>query len=386
MKIETKRQENGNILVIALLTITILTMICAVSLHVTTQTATATTQTTSWQQSMAGTEAAADQAMKALNTKNWTGWYPVSSSSLPSGQPSPTTTPFPSGYSTNPAANQYYYYSSSFALQGEASNSVQTWVTVDNGSILPVSSNLVGSKGQAYRIRAGAAVNAPGPARVANNKLDNDLRKISLRWNRLASSGSGAVGTPQAVRRIELVAIKVTDGRWDNAVTLQGKLTMNGATFIDSFTSGDPFQSTNNLYDSSKVHTSPNYYGAHASVGLLDSTGSDLKGNYLYGTLAYNGPAPANTGHVGTLAPTFSATIPAASPPPSDTGLTPSWSPPSQTYSGGLPFSSTASLNSAYVTVTEYPVGSGTYVGKIKVAGNLTVSNNNILSLLPATI
>ena len=104
MKIETKRQENGSILVIALLTITILTMICAVSLHVTTQTTNATTQTTSWQQSMSGAEAAVDQAMKALNTNTWTGWYPVSSSSLPSGQPSPTTTPFPSGYSTNPAS------------------------------------------------------------------------------------------------------------------------------------------------------------------------------------------------------------------------------------------------------------------------------------------
>ena len=222
-------------------------------------------------------------------------------------------------------------------------------------------------------------MNAPGPARVANSKLDNDLRKISLRWNRFAASGTGAVGTPQAVRRIELVAIRMTDGLWDNAVTLRGKLTMSGGSFIDSFKSGDPFQALYPLRPTGASTAQP--YGTHASVGLLDGTGSNLGGMYLYGTLAYNPPAPSGTGHVGTLAPTFTATIPTASPPPSDTGLTPSWSQPSQTYGGGLPFTSTASLNSSYVTVTQDPVRSGNYVGQIKVAGDFTISGSNTCSI-----
>jgi len=65
-----------------LMTITILTLLCATSLYVTSQDANATTQTTSWQQSIAGAEAAVDRAMNALNTTGkdpaaWAGWYTV---------------------------------------------------------------------------------------------------------------------------------------------------------------------------------------------------------------------------------------------------------------------------------------------------------------------
>jgi len=54
---------------VALLTITILTLICATSLHITSQNANATTQTASWQQSLAGAEGAVDQAMSELNER-----------------------------------------------------------------------------------------------------------------------------------------------------------------------------------------------------------------------------------------------------------------------------------------------------------------------------
>src|ERR1700758_916689 len=162
MKKQSGKYEEGSILMMALITITILTLICATSLYVTSQDANATTQTTSWQQAMAGAEAVVDRAMNALNTNTWAGWYAITSTSLPAAQPSPSGTP---NASNAPANGKYNYYTSSFPLQGEASNSVSMWVTVDNGSLAPISSGMINGGAQAYRIRATATVEAPGPKR-----------------------------------------------------------------------------------------------------------------------------------------------------------------------------------------------------------------------------
>ena len=86
MKIKLRSSERGSILIISAMTITVLIAICAISLSVTSQNANSTTQTTSWQQSLAGAEAAADQAMNALNTGTWTGWYTVTGT-MPWSQP-----------------------------------------------------------------------------------------------------------------------------------------------------------------------------------------------------------------------------------------------------------------------------------------------------------
>src|SRR4029077_1119654 len=187
-------RQRGSVLVIALLTITILTLLCATSLYITSQGASATTQTASWEASLPGAEAAVDNAMNALNTNSWSGWYTVTSSSLPTAQPSPSGTP---NATSTPGSGKYNYYSSSFSLQGEASNTITWWVTVDNGSVAPMPSpspGLVNGGQQAYRIRAAAVVDSPGPVRVSNNRLDNDLRKVNLRFDRISG---GAVSTPR---------------------------------------------------------------------------------------------------------------------------------------------------------------------------------------------
>jgi hypothetical protein len=274
------KPEQGSVLMMVLITISILTFICATSLYVLSQNAHATTQTTSWQQSMSGAEAAVDMAMKALNANEWGGWYPVAAAALPSGRPSPSATPFPSGYSTKPGANQYYYYSSSFPLQGEASNGVTMWVTVDDGSIAPTSSNF-SYNGQSYRIRGAAAVGAPGPVLVSNNRLDNDLRKISLRWDRLSSSGSGAVANSQAVRRIEAVAQPVlSNDNWPRGITLQNWISMSGSSTV------------------------------YCDIGTANSRNSDLRNMYVYGDVQYSGPAIRNTSHVqGTISTPFNVSF-----------------------------------------------------------------------------
>lgn len=304
---------------VALLTITILTMICATSLYITSQNANATTQTASWQQSLAGAEGAVDQAMSALNKSvstngAWTGWY-TATGTLPTTKPTPTGTPNAAG---SPAPGSYNYYipptlavtSPTPGVQDESSKTVATWVTVDTAGLPPQQK---GSQTyQAYRIRATGVVGAPGPARVSNQKLDNELRKISVRFDRFSGT---AVTTPQAARRIEVIATPVTNSLFPRAITMQNWVQMTGNnSIVDSFNSLSPFKSTNGLYDVNKRQS-------HGDIGLVLSAKnknsvSDLSNNYVYGSLQYSGPAVKNRNNVqGSVSTPFNTTLTPASDP-----------------------------------------------------------------------
>jgi len=309
MKIHSISRK-GSILVIVLLTITILTMICAGSLYITSQNANATTQTTSWQQSLTGAEAAADLAMNALDTNTWTGWYTVTGS-LPKSKPTDTSTPA----TDKPAVGQYnYYVPPALSLQGEASNTMNMWVTVD-----PVSSTFETNNGQSYRIRAAGVVPAPGPGRVSNQKLDNDLRKISLRYDRNAGT---AITSPQASRTIEIIAQSNSPTGGILGVVSRKTFTMAGNTdLIDSFNSTNPLYSINGKYVNGQYvggQYDVSVRESHGDVGILDSTGSNLNnGGYIYGNLTYSGPAiGGKTKNVtGTISTPYTANIPSVSAP-----------------------------------------------------------------------
>jgi hypothetical protein len=370
MKTKLIYGQRGSVLMISLLTITILTMICATSLYIMSQNGNATTQTTSWQQALSGAEAAVDQAMNALNTSSWSGWYVVTSSSLPASQPNPSGTP---NATSTPGTGKYNYLGPSaipgptpvytpISLSGEASNSITWWVTVDNGSVAPTPSpspGLVNNGKQAYRIRATGLVAAPGPPRVSNQKLDNDLRKISLKFDRLAG---GTISTPQAVRRIEMIATPVISSMWTRGILAEHSINMSGSAYTDSFDSTNAFKSTNGLYDSAKRQS----HGDIATLNSWDSNptnqDSDLRGMNVYGSLSYNGPAVRNTNNVkGTISTPFAMPTPAV---PSD----PTWSAGSYT---------TQSINST-MTIS---AGTRSHPALIKTSGDLNLSGSNVLTL-----
>jgi hypothetical protein len=303
-------RQKGSVLLIALLTITILAMLCATSLYITSQDASATVQTTSWEQAMSGAEAAVDNAINALNTNSWSGWYTITNASLPTAQPSPSGTP---NASSMPGSGNYNYYTSSFALQGEASNTITWWVTVDNGSVAPTPSpspGLVNGGQQAYRIRATAVVGAPGPVRVSNNKLDNDLRKPSLRFDRITSS---AVSTPQLTRRIEVVVTPISGGGWGKGITMSTGVNMSGGSTVDSFNSNDGSRAWALAYrDSSNPQV----------MGIVNNTWSqtNLGNQYVYGGLTYSGTTVPNTSNVASVSTPYNGSISPAPTPP--TGVT----------------------------------------------------------------
>ena len=333
---------HGSVLLIAILTLTILTMICATSLYITAQNTNATSQTASWQVALSGAESGVEQAYYALNKGQWTGWKTVAGS-LPTSQPSGGT-----AASTAPTTGNYVYLARTIQLQGEGGGNVKFWATIDTAGLAKDQNG-----NQWYRIRSTGVAAAPGPPRVSNQKRDNDLRKVSIRTDRMTGL---ALVTPQAARTIEVVAAPVTTSIWTRAVTLRNTLTMNGGGLIDSFDSSNPLYSTNHLYDSTKRH-------AHGDVGIVDSTGSSLNDSYLYGNVAYSGPAIKKTSHVqGTISTPFQTSIPATSDPTWSTGTYTSYS------GGGLPFNSITS-------------GTANHPALIKINGDLKVSSGQTLTI-----
>ncbi len=344
MKLATPKHPAGSVLVTTILTVTLMALICSAALVVTSQTATTSMQTASWHQALTGAEAAADQAMNALNTDNWAGWYTVTgapSKSQPSGGVAATA---------KPTAGKYnYYIPPALTVPGEGGTNLTMWTTVDNGG-LPLDQN----GNQAFRIRAAGTAAIAGPARASMNKLDNQLRKISLIRDNQAGT---TVANPQATRRIEIIALPVAQSIWVRAMLLRNQITMSGGGIIDSFDSTNPFKSTNGLYDITKRQN-------HGDVATINTNGaSDLKNTYVYGSLAYSGAAVKNTTNVqGTISTPFTATVP-------DT-VKPTW--PNGTYtslSNGNPGTLTAGTK---LSPAKYKIGT------------LTVPGGNVLTINPS--
>ena len=308
---KTNRQDRASVLMTVILTVSILTMICATSLYVATQNANSGAQAASWQQALGGAESAVDQAIAALNTGVWTSWVTVNGS-VPNLQPSNGGSPTATG---PPSPTQYNYLAASLAPQISAYNvsgsltttsegnpSVSMWVTLDTGGLPPDANGL-----QWYRIRATGTAATAGPVRISNQSLDNDLRKISLRFDRRTSN---AVSSPQATRSIEVIVQALPQSVWVRGITLKNTITMTGNSVVDSYDSNDPFKSTGGMYDVTKRQS-------HGDIGTLNSSGtSNLNGSYVYGSLGYSGPAVKNTTHVqGTVSTPFNTAIPSIADP-----------------------------------------------------------------------
>jgi hypothetical protein len=360
MQTHSKPQaEHGSILFIVLLTITILTMLCATSLYIAIQNANAAAQAASWQQALSGAESAVDQAIAALNTGSWTNWVTLSGS-VPNLQPSPG--PTPPAAAGPPGTNQYNYVAGSTTPQAaqynvagsitstsEGSPLVSMWTTIDTAG-LPLDSN----GNQWYRIRATGSAAAAGPSRVSNQRLDNDLRKIGLRFDRRTNN---AIISPQATRTIEVIVQALAQSIWVRGVTLKSTISMSGGGVVDSFNSSDPFKSTSGQYDSTKRQS-------HGDIATTSSGNSNLNNTYVYGNLAYSGSAVKNTTNVqGTISTPFNPTIPATSDP---------------NWTSGMWDSSVTQVNGT-ATLT---AGTKASPARYKLS-QLTVSGGNVLTLAP---
>lgn len=265
------RPTTGSTTVIALLMLVVLSLISAnVLMSVTTRYG-GTQKAIGWQEAMSAAEAGADVALANLR---WTinanavefdrsnGWSSVGTQVTYKDQQRNTFT-LPARY-TLAMPNQ----------SGEGT--VETWAVVDVDA--PTAANTASPKGLAdvrglqwFRIRSTGYAKLPGMARVdtdilsdPNARHNNALRKFSLRVDRLTglalTNASGAAdSTPQATRRLEVIAQPVTPFQSAIQVTTYYK-DFGSANQVDSFDSSDPTKSTTGLYDVAKFQKHGNVY------------------------------------------------------------------------------------------------------------------------------
>jgi hypothetical protein len=373
MKANLFKNQNGSVLITALMTITIMTMICATSLYIASQNTGSGMQTAGWQQALTAAESGIDAGMRALNAtasaspSPWASWKvipyssPATSYTLPSAEPTATATP---SATATPDSSHYNYLPSSACTLNlgntEGATSASAWVTVD-----PVGTNLNSTtSGQWYRIRStGKTIyptNSTLLSRVSNNRLDDDLRNtIAMHFNRKGGSYTGPT------RTIEVIASPVGGGTsiWGQGILLQNALSMSGGGTIDHFSSSTTPTAT--------FLTSPSIYrstdNTETLIGMDNANGSDLKSTYVYGAISYSttGAVPKNTTNVeGGLSTPFNESPPTTS--------NPAWTPDVSYGAGSPPFNSIT------------PGASNNTVGnpyKVKVTGNFTVPGGQTLTI-----
>src|ERR1700682_5486547 len=323
----------GSVIVITLLTLAILSVIAAGTLSVVSSKYNSTFQASSWQESLQGAEAGVDIAMAALNDgSSWTGWNQVNSSPPPRSAPSGSfATP-----TARPSPGQYYFYQPpALTHVGEGNNTIKMFVTVDTG----------GMSGLWYRIRSTGTTDIAGTPRASSEKLDNNLRKLSLFTDRITGGSLVATNKGHAQRTVELIAQPVfPNSPYANGLTTAGAIILPGQgspALIDSFDSSNFSKSGNGgLYDPSKAQH-------NAKVAMLNAAGSDFNGTPVYGNVTYSttGAAPKNLNVSGTVASPYNTVIPPVTDP-SGTFI------PLPPTTGGVPVLAGTQANPAQYKVT----------------------------------
>ena len=230
---------------------------------------------------------------------------------------------------------------------------------------------------QWLRLRSSGQADVAGGAVAGVDAQDVMLRKLSLRRDRTAGSSVGAA--PRATRTVEILAQPVFKSPYLRALLLDKKLNMSAVSSIDSFDSSDPRKSTNGQYVWSKRQS-------HGDIGVNDSQGlSNLRGNTIYGNLAYSGPTILNiSGVTGTVTTPFSDPVtPVPKPDWTTFNPLPLVINTTSTLNGGTQTSPTrykiSSLDlsgSKVLTLAPHAAGQQSYV-EIWVTGNFSTSGGS---------
>jgi hypothetical protein len=291
-----ERAKRGSVLVLSLFCVAILSFLLASTLLTSENGYHVAFQTASWQEAIQGAEAGVDLAMAALNGGQWSAWQTAS------GSP-PRTTPIAVtavAATEPPGAGNYNYQTITLSHAGEGNQQVAIFVTIDPPTTLSSAPN-----GQWMRLRAVGTTTLTGSAQASLMAADGALRKMSFFTNR---DTGRAIATPQTSRFVEVIASR--NGS-THAIVLQKDILMSGSSTIDSFDSSDPTKSTLLQYDPTKRQS-------HGDVAMANSASADFKSCSVYGSVYYNGPAPARTAGVhGSLIPGYTNTFAGVTAPDS---------------------------------------------------------------------
>jgi len=299
------KNESANITLLAMLMLLVLSLVGATVLLNATTRYNGSMNTGGWQEALPAAEAGSEFGLTNCRWTTWTaggvnhgfdttnGWSLVDPTNA-QGQNKTFSSPL--GYSyTLPAQ----YTIGPFTQTGQGALQTTAKVVVD------APSSMIDSQGnQWFRIRSTGYANLPAHDRISIDtrsdrtaKAADTLRKFSFNIDRF--TGAALNGTPQATRRIEVVAQPVPS--FGAAIIANSALkAVNAAYMVDSYDSRDPNKSTNGMYDPAKAQWHGDIYANFTAPNAIPNLSGDIYGNVytesssvnltgtIHGTTTYN--------------------------------------------------------------------------------------------------
>lgn len=283
LKSRVRHHERGGATMIAVFTLAILSLLVGVVIRTASNKYTVCYQTASWQEALFAAEAGADICMVELRSQAlgspaaWQTtythgsttdkWYVITNGALVAASGSNATT-FPKQLSTTLTSHA-----------GEGNQALSINVIIDT----PLS--LMDASGRQWlRVRSTGSANLPGPQRVSSNKLDNMLRRLTLKYDR----ATGAVATtPRASRTIECIAKPST--MFGQALMSMVQYRNDGAgALTDSYDSRDGNKSTNGVYDPTKRQNNGDIANNAFPIKHDKTMDMNLNNDFIFGDASNN--------------------------------------------------------------------------------------------------
>jgi len=357
-------RDRGSAVVWTVLTMVILSLLATEVLRTVAGRFQVGVQAGSWQQALTASEAGVDLAVVELRKS----LYPAPNHAW-------------EGWTTAPGNGVISHSLTTLPNAGMASTPLTIEVAVDAPANLV---NPINPSYQYYRIRTLGSIPLTGPPRIAFNKQDNKLRKLTLRTQRFIDDiFTSETSAPHAARRIEAVVKPLSS--FNQAILAVGALDFNNQNIVvDSYDSRDSTKSTNGLYDFTKRQKNGNI--------ATDGTILDAGGAYVYGDVSTNSGTATGVEHVTGEQRTdfYQAPIPIADPswssinpsPSTITGTATINASPTQGSASSRYLLNNITLNSGNLTIAGAAGGSTTYI-EIHVTGDITVTGNGQITVAP---
>jgi hypothetical protein len=315
--IHVRKKMEGSTLVIALLTIAVLSVVGMTVLMSVSARYGYTQQAVGWEEALGVAEAGADFGLANCrwtingHSTPWAGWKKYVSATQTWVTVADTT-----DATSELTAGRKIIYDGSH-LVGSGQGATDGWYHVE----VDVPASMIIGLNPWYRIRSTGYTGLPGPARVSNDRPDGTnvrgaLRKIDLkvdhfiaRYGDYAHATPTAVSvTPQAARRLEVIAQPTTPFQFVIMVTDTSGTPLTNP-LIDSYNSTDTVNYPLGLYNSTSRNPStgigtnaPVYVNAPISslssavYGDVTTNGGTLtKTSNISGTVLNNGTLPVPT-------------------------------------------------------------------------------------------
>jgi len=263
-------RSQGSILVWTVMTIAVLSLLAAEVIRLVTLKYESALQTATWQEALLAAESGIDLGIVELRKS----LFPAPNNAW-------------QGWNNTPGDGVVSYGLTTIPTSGLAGTPMTIEVNVDapNAFVDPTNG------WQYYRIRTIGTMPITGSGHVTDNKQDNRLRRLSLRFERFTNGilTAHAVSSPQVSRRIEAVVKPVSS--FAQAIMSVGVIDLtNQNIVVDSYDSTDSTKSTNGLYDVAKRQQN----GDIATDGNLIDAGNA----HIYGDVATNSGTVAGAANI----------------------------------------------------------------------------------------